>query len=407
MRRSSGASADRIGYRPVDQASDAAPSGADVISKMGRYGGTGRRRRLKISRTSGHLGSTPSTGTITGISRLPVLLLLAAATLGACAHPRSVSLVPAIAGSCRSESARWYIPEDAGDRRRLDAWCAGVGPVVEWAPAAIGPRAAEAPIHLRDVTFVSWNVHVGQADVERFVADLRAGHLTPERNVGPLVLLLQEAVRLDGVPPLSPGASAAGRIAPHENLPVDVGALARALQMYLFYVPSMRNGHSRSDPPADRGNAILSTLPLADAEAIELPFGRQRRVALLATVLLAGGGRASVGVVHLDALGPPRHLWIFGTEGTRARQARALRQRLPEGTLVLGTDLNTWLGEQEPAARLLRSIATGTRLPVTAPGSRRRVLDYLFFRAPAATAEWVRVDAKYGSDHHPLVGWIN
>ena len=45
----------------------------------------------------------------------------------------------------------------------------------------------------------------------------------------------------------------------------------------------MRNGR----PPQtdeDRGNAILSTEPLADLTAIELPFEQQRRVAVAATL---------------------------------------------------------------------------------------------------------------------------
>jgi hypothetical protein len=55
---------------------------------------------------------------------------------------------------------------------------------------------------------------------------------------------------------------------------LDVVALAKKYDLSLAYVPSMRNG-SATDPleREDRGNAILSTEPLSDARAIELPFG--------------------------------------------------------------------------------------------------------------------------------------
>src|SRR6266481_5990980 len=99
--------------------------------------------------------------------RLPVLLaaLMAAA---ACAPLRVPPMVSEAAISCRTPSAQWFGPDDLTDRRRLDAWCAGVGPVV-----LAGSRAAATrEIALDRVTFVSWNVHVGNGDVVRFIEDL-------------------------------------------------------------------------------------------------------------------------------------------------------------------------------------------------------------------------------------------
>ena len=136
---------------------------------------------------------------------LPVLLatLMAAA---ACAPLRVPAMVSEAAISCHTPSVQWFGPDDLTDRRRLDAWCAGVGPVV-----FAGSRdAAAREIALDDITFVSWNVHVGNGDVIRFITDLRAGRLTGDRPVFDVVLLLQEVVRSSDVPVLSAGASGAG-----------------------------------------------------------------------------------------------------------------------------------------------------------------------------------------------------
>jgi len=71
--------------------------------------------------------------------------------------------------------------------------------------AAVQPLGATGspPIRIEDITFVSWNVHVGSGDVRAFVSDLRKGGLAGGRKVGHYVLLLQEAIRTDGVPALA------------------------------------------------------------------------------------------------------------------------------------------------------------------------------------------------------------
>jgi hypothetical protein len=46
----------------------------------------------------------------------------------------------------------------------------------------------------------------------------------------------------------------------------------------------MRNGSGAAIPDEDRGNGILSTQPLANLRAMELPFVRQRRVVPIATI---------------------------------------------------------------------------------------------------------------------------
>jgi len=206
------------------------------------------------------------------------------------------------------------------------------------------------------------------------------------------------------------------RIAPKPPSGVrrSVVDIATRRRLSLVYVPSMRNG---SESAEDRGNAILSTLPLSDLRAIELPFEHQRRVAIAASVpILDPDGRASklrVVTAHLDtraAWGRGGGLW-FG----RTRQARALVQAIepiePVGApTILGGDFNSWLGEVEPDVRQTRR-----RFPAT-PHSHTHVtfplvggvglhLDHLFFSLPAPWhADVTTSSQRWGSDHYPLVG---
>jgi endonuclease/exonuclease/phosphatase family metal-dependent hydrolase len=104
----------------------------------------------------------------------------------------------------------------------------------------------------------------------------------------------------------------------------------------------MRNGGSPDDPAEDRGNAILSTLPLSEPVAVELPGERQRRV-----VIIAKAATISIAVVHLDALGGARRLRLFWTPWMRDWQVRYAAAVLPDGPLVIGGDLNTWHGRDD------------------------------------------------------------
>jgi endonuclease/exonuclease/phosphatase family metal-dependent hydrolase len=313
-------------------------------------------------------------------------------------------MMPEAPETCRSNAARWYGPEEESQRITLDAWCGAVGPVAVINSSA---GASDGSASLDDVVFVSWNVHVGNGDVERFVADLRSGVLTDGRPRKDVVLLLQEAVRTHDVPPHTQGTKGARRISAPRQRDSDIETLSRSLALSLIYVPSMRNGSRASDPPSDRGNAILSSLPLSDAMAVELPFERQRRVALFARASLSETERLMVGVVHLDALDARRHLWVFRARGWRATQARSLATLLPEGPLVIGADLNTWTGHHEPASEALAQLLMGTATPPARLPARGRALDYLFFRTGSAAARYREAADRYGSDHYPLIGWFS
>ena len=252
------------------------------------------------------------------------------------------------------------------------------------------------------ITFVSWNVHVGRGDIRAFLKDLANGVHTEGRPVGDYVLMLQEAVRTGTVPPLTSAASAAARIQARKPAhEIDIVSIGRELGLSLIYVPSMRNGGAPDDPAEDRGNAILSTLPLSQPIAIELPGERQRRVVIVAKV-----ATMSVAVVHLDAFGGARRLMAFWTPWMRDAQVRSTASALPDGPLVIGGDLNTWHGRDELAARFLER-QFPTPLTIDRAGLGLRVLDYMFFRAsPSQRARYRQVDNLYGSDHRPLVGWV-
>jgi endonuclease/exonuclease/phosphatase family metal-dependent hydrolase len=292
----------------------------------------------------------------------------------------------------------WLAPDDSRERGRLDAWCAGVG-----APAnrELISTTTPEPVGVQDITFVSWNVHVGSGDIRAFVNDLRKGVHTDGRPVRHFVLMLQEAVRTQDVPALGAGARGALRIAAHS--PIDIVNVSNDLDVQsLIYVPSMRNGSSENEPREDRGSAILATLPLSDPVAIELPGERQRRV-----VIVAKAGPVSVAVVHLDALGGARRLRLFWTPWMRDVQIRSMASALPAGPLVVGADLNTWHGRDEMAARALRKMFAATPLSIDRHGLGLRVLDYMFFRAgPNRRAHYRQLANRYGSDHRPLVGWV-
>jgi endonuclease/exonuclease/phosphatase family metal-dependent hydrolase len=320
------------------------------------------------------------------------------------------------AADCRladraSTPLSWLGPIDPNGRARLASWCAAVGPAVFHGDA----RADVTTADLADIAFVSWNVHVGGGDISRFLQDLSDGRLASGRRRH-AVLLLQEALRVGDLPEMTRAAYGAGRLAQASSSDAEIGAIRESTGMSLLYVPSMRDGTSPSEArPGDRGNAILSTLPLTQPAAIELPGVRQRRVAVMATIGVTADAAEvplSIAAVHFDATTVPSALWLAGAPNMRAVQAKSLTAALPRGALVVGADLNTWMGVDEPAARYLLTFF-GNAAPnygatfKGGPFVPGLLLDYLLFRAPAGwEMHYERVHDRYGSDHHPLVGWF-
>jgi endonuclease/exonuclease/phosphatase family metal-dependent hydrolase len=268
---------------------------------------------------------------------------------------------------------------------------------------------------------VTWNVHVGHADVRTFVQRLRAGDFTGGQRVSAFVLLLQEAVRRDDSIPahLASGLPVPSRITPGDDRETDVRALAAGAHLAILYAPSMRNGLVDLKRE-DRGNAILSTLPLGDAAVIELPVERQRRAAVEATIQgRTHGGREwllRAVDVHLDtALALSRG----GPFAARRRQAEALlaalaatapgAQRDASVTIVAG-DFNTW-GGREPALDVIRrrfSLAPALDAPTfRGPLGFRAALDHVFIGGTPARVEVQRLSDRFGSDHHPILATIS
>ena len=153
----------------------------------------------------------------------------------------------------------------------------------------------------------------------------------------------------------------------------------------------MRNGTGRSD----RGNAILSDLPLTDAWGVELPLVLQRRVPLAASLHVPDGPLHLVSA-HLDPRGPPGAAWLGGAG--RAAQTAHLLDRVAGDLVVLGADLNLGRGRREPSWRLLgdADFATGV------PPAPLRLAPHL--SRPAAAGPRLPARARSVRPHRPRPG---
>jgi endonuclease/exonuclease/phosphatase family metal-dependent hydrolase len=298
---------------------------------------------------------------------------------------------------------------------RLERWRRNVG-----SPVALDLARPPDTVDQTGLVVLSWNVWIGRGRLRDLVVRLRNGHWASHGAdpTAPLVILLQEAYRSDASIPAEP-EGAAGRLllagmGPQE----DVVETARSLGLNLRYAPSMRNGVLQSD----RGNAILSNLPLEEAHAIELPLVLQRRVAVSAAVTV-GSRRIRLVSAHLDPRGPPGHRWL-GSAG-RALQAQHLLGSVDDDSVILGADLNLGRGRYERAWRLLSQAGFTFGIPPTAPAWRhtfhampRLVLDYLLVRDRSGIVREARIHRLdehprdrgprvFGSDHHPLLARID
>lgn len=261
---------------------------------------------------------------------------------------------------------------------------------------------------------ISWNAHLAEGDLRRLVNELKSGALTgtPARH---FVIAAQELYRRgDEVPAFEADNRTAHAIAPRHPGAPDIHDLAASLGLSIFYVPSMRNGATLHE---DRGNAIISTEPLRDLMAAELPLARQRRVALAAAIdIQTGSGVRPLQIVdaHLEPLSAPESLWLL--TDPRPAQVHALLRLLAEprftdadnAGVILGGDFNTVRGgDSEAAYRLARDWATSLDREDDRKTHMMGRLDYLFFRLPGGwTASTARLDDRFGSDHHPVMGTI-
>jgi endonuclease/exonuclease/phosphatase family metal-dependent hydrolase len=320
--------------------------------------------------------------------------------------------------SCMARSARladapivWYAGPTE-DRETLDRWCRAVGP-----PLLVSPRTDRldiVPPALDDFAVMTWNAHLAEGDLADLIARLRDGSLTDGRPMRRFVLLIQELFRRGAeVPAFAADSRSAYAIKARDPETPDARGRADLLGLSMLYVPSMRNG---ADILEDRGNAIVSTEPLLDPFALELPLERQRRVVVGAAIVVSASGiplPLNFVNVHFEPLSSPATLWVF--RNPRQRQVAAVLElmRSPRfepstrsaGT-VLGGDFNTIQGGVEEVA-YMHARAWGHSLLDEDDRSTHRMgrIDYLFFRLGAGwTGSTVRVDDKFGSDHHPVLG---
>lgn len=327
-------------------------------------------------------------------------IVLASVLLSACASAPTVESFPPLTPSERScvdhaDGVTWVRTAPPAHQTTLDAWCASVGPPWRHTGVPVAPPP-------ETLIVISWNMNVGRGSLDDLLAHLRAEfkeELLQER--AGLVLLLQEVHRESATVPALPRFPRAvpRQIRPPVSAP-DIEQLAQAVGMSAVYVPSMRNGSGAVDPQ-DRGNAILTTETLGAPTAIELPFGRQRRVAVGATI-----HDIRFISVHLD------------TSRARVLQAEALAAAdLPivSGTVVAG-DLNSVEGRNDGSHKTLasrfpsqpcgdtRTHAWPWRLEMFFGGWVGR-LDHIFTSLPAGrwSTSCSTVPHFFGSDHRPLV----
>ena len=298
----------------------------------------------------------------------------------------------------------------------LTGWRANVGDHVALDLAAPGAAAG------RTLIVLCWNAWIGRGDITRVIRRIRDGAYDAEGIPGdaPFVALIQEAYRSgDSIPERSNGLMARdfSRRGGHEH---EIVAVARQLALNLRYAPSMRNGLARSD----RGNAILSSLPLADAVATELPFSMQRRVAVSASVAV-GEANVRLHSAHLDPRGRGARD-LLGFAG-RLRQAHELIRMVHADVAsahLIGADLNLARQRAEPAFRALRDAGFVTGVPErplawahTYHRLPRLMLDWILLAAPSGIDRFEvrRLDEDprdagpyvFGSDHHPLLARID
>jgi endonuclease/exonuclease/phosphatase family metal-dependent hydrolase len=377
----------------------------------------------------------------------PIAILLCglgAANL-ACAIPHTMTTSPAgrecpsdaLAGRAEGSTIDWISPDRDRDERKLEEWCRTVGPAVVDSLPAIRYRSAEPS----GLAVVTWNAHGLAGDIEgllhtelNFTCPSPGSGIPPTRDIEMhFVLLLQEVVRRsdavpeversDRIPNRLGGQPDAGESSAAADDPVsDIAEVAGRCGLAMVYVPSMRNGaDTHAGGREDRGNAILSTLPLHDLIAIELPFEVQRRIAMAATVRPNSGDSLRVVSLHLDTMSGFLRTLRTGNSN-RLRQGLGLVEALelaeaahmvtpdsvPPGfhiaTAVAG-DLNTF-SDHQTVIRHLAEHFPDSPPPDGLPTKGVFPADHILFRAgrdgrwSVVEGSYRRLDDLYYSDHY-------
>ncbi len=313
----------------------------------------------------------------------------------------------------------WSGPAQTRDIEQNSVWCRTVGrPVFRDLPRF---RLEEAN-RVDSVAILTWNVYLGGGDIVALLAEELAFTCDPEEAEGGsppfnFVILLQEVFRASSsLPAAQPGPTIPWRIDP-DSPPGgrhDIVAVAERCGLALFYVPSARNGpDERGRLPEDKGNAILSTLPLAELAAIELPFEASRKVAVVATIPGPGGERIRVASVHLELSSTFARTLVSGN-ATRLRQAlgfTAALDSLESSVTIVGGDFNTWSASESTLKRL------ALHFPDSPPWDGRPTrgpfpTDHILFRTVQGSRvdqvedSYRRFEETYASDHAARIVWL-
>ena len=368
------------------------------------------------------------------MTRTEVTGLLALVLGAACAVPHETTSPP-LHRTCPAPGAeaflQWFVPSNL-EAEEAEQWCATLGPVTL---DSIPDERYGAWQDGDSLAVAVWNVAGGAGYLTEFLKneldlDCTAGAPRPPFH---FVLLTQEVFRRSADIPVLPPSPA---IPPRMKEPArpgdrpDIVNAARRCGLAFIYVPATRNGVEEFDGMReDKGNAILSTLPLSDFIAIEVPMVAQRRVSVAATMHGPHGDSLRVVSVHLNNFPSP---WRFAKTGgmTRVQQAlsvadaldRAERER--EGSddsdgyripTIAAGDFNTW-SAHETALQRLRDYFPDSP-PFQGKATRTGfATDHLLFRKKTVPdtrpgsiidGSYRRMNDPYYSDHYPLIAWFS
>ena len=229
---------------------------------------------------------------------------------------------------------RFHRPSAAAPAGMLDAWCSAVGPAIVDLTGEDGGVGS-------DIVVVSWNVHGDAGDIGALVASLRDGTLLGSRGDA-----YRPAAAGGGSPRqrdsgnASRGSADCQAAGSKRGEPVgrsrDSTCARTESGVCAVDAERPRSGRSRKRHTLDASVRAV--------DAFELPFGRQRRVAVAATIRGAppGGGRCAwFRFISIPGMARQRGAGTVAPAPGQGAGRLAGRGHHPT---VIGGDLNTWWG---------------------------------------------------------------